>query len=384
MTRILLSIILLSLLFACKNDEKALVPTIKLGNIEKLEPVDYLSLFKPATFIPLETNQDCLIGSITDIVVHDDMIYILDYKARRVLAFNDQGKFIGQIGSKGRGPQEYGRPFDIFYSEYDDCLKIYDRQKKTILCFSKDGEFLREVKIPVYCRKIVETADAYYAYTGAEPYGRGMNTKGVKFFKLSKQGKTVKEIIGEVGTTQGLGGPICVNPVSGNMLFTEGLNYNIYTLVNDEIQKKLTIDFGNKSYPEGTVAKINKMNARKLPMELGNADYVSSIDFVLQTDDHVLLSYLFKHRGYTALYSISQQKLICEFPTFTRAANGADTMTNPIAVADGGIYESITAMNLIYMRDKQKNSPARQEALNLLCSSINEESNPVIVRHVIK
>ena len=59
-------------------------------------------------FIPLETNDSCLIGSIAAVQIVDDRIFLLEGQKREALfVFDMNGKFKQQIGKKGGGPEEY-------------------------------------------------------------------------------------------------------------------------------------------------------------------------------------------------------------------------------------------------------------------------------------
>lgn len=67
------------------------------------ENIDTVILVKP------ETNDDCLIGSISGIFAHGDSIIVIDAsKAQAIYVFDKDGKYISSIGTKGEGPDEYG------------------------------------------------------------------------------------------------------------------------------------------------------------------------------------------------------------------------------------------------------------------------------------
>ena len=57
--------------------------------------------------IPLETNDSSLISSVSKIVHRNNRYYILDKEMDRIVAFDDQGKFLNLINKKGNGPGEY-------------------------------------------------------------------------------------------------------------------------------------------------------------------------------------------------------------------------------------------------------------------------------------
>lgn len=58
--------------------------------------------------IPLETNDGCLIGRISDLFIVGDSIVVVDRdNAKQIYLFNIDGKFLRKIGRYGTGPEEY-------------------------------------------------------------------------------------------------------------------------------------------------------------------------------------------------------------------------------------------------------------------------------------
>ena len=124
--RVFYTFLLLSLLFSC-NSTSNYSQTIENKNlfvvdIDKAEKKDllYLStLFKNVKCIPLETTDNSLVGAISKILVYKGYIYVLDHSiAKSLFVFDNDGRFIRKIGSRGRGPGEYNEIND-FTIDYD-------------------------------------------------------------------------------------------------------------------------------------------------------------------------------------------------------------------------------------------------------------------------
>ena len=94
-------------------------------------------------YVFLETNDDCLLRDLRQVLVSDSVLFISDIQ-NNFYKFNINGKFIKQIGSKGEGPMEYKslRRFHIF----NDSIYINDPFGK-MLIYSMDGEFGRSVRL---------------------------------------------------------------------------------------------------------------------------------------------------------------------------------------------------------------------------------------------
>lgn len=120
-----------------KIDEAISNPSTKL----KLSTI-YDTLY----YIPLETTDESLINRISDLKCEDDLIFILD-KGKRVLLFNDKGKFIRQIGVKGNAPTEYENPLYLEIDKTKDHVIIYDDRGRKVLIYNYNSELINTIKL---------------------------------------------------------------------------------------------------------------------------------------------------------------------------------------------------------------------------------------------
>lgn len=145
-TALLLCIALWSCGSAPKKGDSQTVPVIdwneKLSktklNIEDLANVKY---------IPLETNDSCLIDIITGAALGDDVMVLTVLLQQCVYIFDYSGKYLGKIDHKGGGPEEY--PFmnqtaaDFVKKE----IYVYCMLGNRIFVYDFDGNFLRKINI---------------------------------------------------------------------------------------------------------------------------------------------------------------------------------------------------------------------------------------------
>ena len=103
------------LCMACQHEQKQtndFVETIdvqSVGNTYITKDV----LQDATTIIPLETADDCLLGSPKRVKMYRDRIFVLD-NFDQLYAFDKRGKFLWQIGSRGSGPEEYPEITDFY------------------------------------------------------------------------------------------------------------------------------------------------------------------------------------------------------------------------------------------------------------------------------
>lgn len=68
---------------------------------------DAQNSFSSIEFIPLETNDSCLLSDITKIIYKDSLYYISDATSSCIFIFSETGKFVKSIRRIGEGPGEY-------------------------------------------------------------------------------------------------------------------------------------------------------------------------------------------------------------------------------------------------------------------------------------
>lgn len=105
------------------------------------------SYFKGVRTVILETNEDCLIGSIDEIQVFDKHIYILDSnKSKSLFVFDINGKFIRKIGSIGNAPGEYIGPGDFTLDTKNRIIYLCDINNR-VHKYDLDGTYLHTITI---------------------------------------------------------------------------------------------------------------------------------------------------------------------------------------------------------------------------------------------
>jgi hypothetical protein len=112
-------------------------------------------IIRSLTFIPLETNENCLITRVRKIIPFDDKYYILDSSQSNssVLIFDFSGKFLGTIGKYGYGPGEFVMLSDFVVDKKRNQGYILDIQLRKVLMFKLDGgEFIGELKFDFFTK----------------------------------------------------------------------------------------------------------------------------------------------------------------------------------------------------------------------------------------
>ncbi|MBL7084320.1 MAG: 6-bladed beta-propeller [Candidatus Aminicenantes bacterium] len=87
--------------------------------------------------------------SITKIIIHQDKVFILDYRSSRIFAFDKRGKHLYTIGKPGEGPGDLQYPKDFTISD-DGTVYVINSMAKRLEVFSLDGQFKERIglKLP--------------------------------------------------------------------------------------------------------------------------------------------------------------------------------------------------------------------------------------------
>lgn len=93
--------------------------------------------------IPLETTKESLLGNTLQIWM-DDSYILINSELAGLLLFKQEGKFVGKIGKRGRGPGEYGSIFH--FDVIRDTIYVSSSGRRGFLRYTFDGTFCDEIK----------------------------------------------------------------------------------------------------------------------------------------------------------------------------------------------------------------------------------------------
>ena len=140
---------LLLFCYACSSSEKQqqpkdfieinMVPLIE-GEAQKIPLQEWA---KSVRFIPLETNEDILIKHIEDVFQRGDTLLVRHWE--RLSAFDMNGKYLYDIGSKGPGPEEFTNA--RFVRIHNDLIYVLESANR-IKAYDWKGKFIKKITLP--------------------------------------------------------------------------------------------------------------------------------------------------------------------------------------------------------------------------------------------
>lgn len=123
-------------------------------------------------FIPLETTDSCLIGSISNIQIRNNLIFILEgRKSEDLFVFDMNGKFISEVGKKGGGPGQYTRIADFDIDVNRHLIVLSDMHQEHLLFYDLDSyKFKFSLKTNFYYNQFNLLSDGKVLFFGCNGF----------------------------------------------------------------------------------------------------------------------------------------------------------------------------------------------------------------------
>lgn len=109
-----------------------------------VDSVPFSQIMDSVSYLSLNLPDSIVIGRVKDISFEDSMIVILD-KYSNVIKFSRDGRYIGNIGSKGNGPGEYISADALCTDESH--VYIYDRMQRSVIQYDHNGNYNKKDSI---------------------------------------------------------------------------------------------------------------------------------------------------------------------------------------------------------------------------------------------
>ncbi|QZE13376.1 6-bladed beta-propeller [Halosquirtibacter laminarini] len=330
---------------------------------EKIVDINDLN-FDITRVVPLETNEECLVGSFSDFLIEDGNIFIADdRKTKSVLQFSSDGKFKNKIHRVGKGDGEYLYISNFFKLNDGAGYAIQDIRLRKLLLFSKDLEFQKVVPFPYSFEQIQPLGDSYIA----------VNRKSDSYYlsKLDSHFNIVDTLFKRPNYVKkfefGLSDHMKYNAKTEEILFHPQLFNGLYKFNGKEM--KLSYGIKNKNlFPDKSFYVQHKdgdFNASMMDLTSNK-----KITFMIaqETKTKVMLRYRIARESYISIFDKKTKKTI-SFPI---------NKENPM---------SLLIANTLYINKKGElvclirafhglNCP---EIKNKLTQNVGEEDNPIIV-----
>ena len=300
-------------LFSCGENKQEGNTTFKRIPIEyrKASSIKLSEFVDSICIVPLETNTENLIGEIGRTIFYDNKYYIKSTNGRqnaKVYVFNQSGKFLFKIDSRGAGPGEYIEMRDFQILKDSLLMTVSNGDYKTNL-YDLNRNFIKQLDFRYNIKEIQPLCDGKVVLYHSNLSELKMNALTLidttckvlcHFFKVDKvaEAKLTSQINANAFS-------VCNEKVYFNYPFCD----TIYQIAGQKYSPAYYIDFGNKKHPEGLITE--KDGILEIEAKVKRLESVMSLYTYDITPRFVYLGFDdFERNVYMSLYSLQTGKVL--------------------------------------------------------------------------
>lgn len=376
-----------------------------LGNLTDLKASEY---FHKISYVPLETNENCLIGRESAVHLFGDKILVTSFP-RQCMLFDRSGRFISSVGHVGEDPEGYSKT-DNWTNERTGTI-YFPGWNKNLITYQDDGTFRGIVRIPEGNKTptgefeflnngtIVQYANELFGNTEYLLFFRdgelikkiGIHEKDSVQFDISnvQSFSILKSEIAKAYTPAGMGGVYLIDFKEADKGLISLVNTNHLWRIEDDIFFKTTYNDTIYQVLDTALIPVKVFDLGKYHWEYKDRFDKTRKDVILMTqilDSRNLMLFRFAMNVFNKVtpYNAILNKTTGELKIADSNNGIEDDLTNfiplqPLTVSTSGEYASLLSVdNILTWFDEHKNVsglPAEVEKLK----QIGEEDNPVVV-----
>lgn len=331
--------------------------------------------------IPLETNEDNLIGYIWQIKFTDGKFIVFDgSKNSKFLLFDSKGNYLNSIGSVGKGPGEYLYASSFTLNTNQDQILIFDIRKRSLIYYTLSGEYIKEVRL--LKQGILELInDDLFAIQEGRMGPIGIQEKHFELWLLNKQGEIVDRLFHyEKSLGSDINSGFAKGTSPGILFYHKMYDYNIYTISSEGIDTIYRFDFG-----KANVDTLNLLTRQVYSNLWENDDKISGISHLANTRDALAVGLVsgYNSRGLVLINHDTQN-----YCFYTCDSTGLGTYKHlPVPVPDwSNNTHFIAELDAFEWQSHLKNIPESQKVILReqisgfqQSEDLTENDNPVLI-----
>lgn len=260
-------------------------------------------------FIPLATNDDCLIGQISSIQLINDRLFIEDkYRSNALFVFDLQGHFITTIGKHGIGPNQYSRIFDFDIDTKGKKVAISDRDTGRILFYDlNDYHFLYAKKTSFSYQSFLFSNDGKIYFFSNSGFKKRYKSKNSYYVMRadSLSLKSEKEFYKAdfiSNFSEGISGKSGLYRCNQTIFIYHQLFPYVYRIENNELKQTYKINIASCKFPTVEYLQHAAGNNQDYTNSLHNSEYITCYS-IKETKELLVLSLNKNNQPYIAFYN---------------------------------------------------------------------------------
>jgi hypothetical protein len=355
--------------------------------------------FEEVVIVPLETNDDILIGDIENVQINDSLIFISDGN-KKLFVFNKDGKFRNKIGAKGNGPGEYLAIGTFFIDEINNQIVITDQASFAFYYYGIDGQFKSKKKIDQSIVDIPRSALLLDENNLLQNYiiSPGSNT-AYNLYDITEDKIIQKKEYNHISVIDHhlafSNHPMTESETGADMIMP--LCDTIFNCHDGKIEPKYIIEHEKKMAPIEKYKLDFDKTITWLDMQYTEDGFFTGFKDIFETKEHILLNYGIT--GYNSGYFLADKtSLEGNYHSFSFFEDidvhipqqiEAEIFTMPffrIKTTDGENFVSLVqAYQLLPFKEKiNVHKDPNLAKLKTVIDSLDEEDNPVLIFYKLK
>lgn len=369
------------LLVSCENKSQRNdnFTTIKLN--PKKESLMMSKFIKEINYVLLKTPKEMPIGSIQKVVMHNNLYFVRHTPTNAVISvFNAEGDFQYNIGSIGRGPEEYVAMHGFTINTKTNEIIIMDLMTQKMHYYSENGEYIKSILLPIHALKVSFIENDFVFWVG-NLHNNVINNDLTKLWNLYVADSNLKitnkflEVPTEfMGVMQG-SLPSSLSPYNDGLNIVQPLSNYIYSYRKGELTTKYYLDFGSLNCDFLTEIRKDKGHSGSFLFRLRKtgATYYPSQFF--EFDNYLYFTFISDDKMFSALYDKK------EAVAFVGKGYPVDDMNKAIFGKAVGRNKDnlISVIEPVLLIDDQNNMSPAFEHLNL-----TKNSNPILAIYKVR
>lgn len=199
------------------------------------ESVNLSEMIQSFQIVPIETNDESVIGRIAQIDKLDDLIFIrVSDESHGLFVYNNKGNFLYQIGHFGQGPGEHTQLVSFSFNWDHTRIYLTTAAQQKIIEFTISGEWIQDIKIDHPINDLAFLSDSIYVSGNMTDYY-------VRIGNL-KSGNYVDTLKKYAGSFQ-YGGQIFSPSINNGVLFGSTRLDTFFHINQNEISARFIFDF---------------------------------------------------------------------------------------------------------------------------------------------
>lgn len=221
------------------------------------------SLIDSIRYVHLETNSSSLIQYIEKVIPFEKNIYILDMISKVLLKFDENGKFIKQIGKNGKGPGEYLLPLE--FEIVNRQILVWEDRASKIIYYDLEGNHIKDKKLGFRIMHFTEYESNFVCEVATRS---NFHLKDLVNYKLlfcspdweiiGRADKYNPKAEGNLAYSRRT-----ISKFGNQLLYNPTFDYYFYSIDDEGIHQKYYIDVGSRKLPEGYDHNITTESFRK-------------------------------------------------------------------------------------------------------------------------